>query len=188
VRIERTVAPISFPDPSLETVLRSQLFPPGSPPGACVRQGGLRYVFNRMDLDGDRQPETLVALLSQKRCGSNGCPLMILRTRGDALIPLQTIEGFHHTLVVSERRSQGWLDLILPQDSPDRMAPPRVLAHTSERYLPLSQPKGRGEPTLPSRGIATLAVKASPFLVQGHPLTCPETKGPANVASGQRLE
>jgi hypothetical protein len=179
VRIERTVAPIAFPDPALETVLetvlRGQLAPSGSTPGACAHQGVVRYIFNRLDLDGDRQPETLVALLGRRHCASHGCPLLILKSLGDQLIPLQAIEGFHHSLVVSERRSQGWLDLVLPQDPGDGMAPPRVLSHTGEAY-----PAGSGasaDQVLPARGVAALVLKPSPYAVQGHPLTCPPARG-----------
>jgi hypothetical protein len=175
VRIERSVAPISFPDPTLEAVLHGQLFPPGTTPEACMRQGGVRYVFNRFDLDGDRQPETLVALLGQKRCTSRGCPLLLLRSMGDQLIPLQMIEGFHHTLVVSEHRNQGWLDLILPREPADAPAPPRVLVHTGARYPGVSPLEG-DRLALSTRGTAALVVKASPYLVQGHPLSCPPVK------------
>lgn len=175
LRIERTVAPIAFPDPALETVLRGQLSPSGSTPGACAHQGVVRYVFNRVDLDGDRQPETLVALLGQRRCARHGCPLLLLKTLGDRLLPLQTIEGFHHTLVVSERRSQGWLDLVLPQNPEDGMAPPRVLSYTGEAYPAVA--RAGGDRALPTRGVAALVLNSSRYAVQGHPLTCPPAKG-----------
>lgn len=173
LQIERAVAPIAFPDPALEKTLHGVLFPPGSPPGACQKQGGARYVFNRFDLDGDRQPETLVALLGQRRCGPQGCPLLLLRSVGDSLVPLQTLAGLRSSLVVSERRSHGWKDLILPPADGAAGSLPRWLIHNGQRYPAPSEPAATVAPLQPSRGITALALKASPYLVQGHPLPCP---------------
>jgi hypothetical protein len=172
LRIERAVAPIAFPDPTLEQTLQGLLFPPGSPFGTCQQQGGARYVFNRFDLDGDRQPETLVAVLGRKPCGQEGCPVLLLRGAGESLLPLQTIAGLRSSLVVSERRSHGWLDLILPFSEEPGPVPLR-LEHNGARYASRAEGtggEGQGEPT---RGVRALALEASPYLVQGHPLPCP---------------
>jgi hypothetical protein len=173
LQIERAVAPISIPDPALEHTLQAVLFPPGSPLGACQRQGGARYVFNLVDVDGDREPEILVALLGQRRCGKEGCPLLLLRSVGESLLPLQTLAGLHTALVVSERRSHGWRDLILPPAEGAGASAPRWLIHNGARYPTLSEPGGTEVLREPARGVTALAIKQSPYLVQGHPLPCP---------------
>jgi hypothetical protein len=173
LQIERAVAPISFPDPVLEKALLGVLFPPGAPVGACQREGGARYVFNRVDLDGDRQPETLAALLGQRRCGRLGCPLVLLRSDGERLVPLQTIGGLRSSLVISERRSHGWLDLILPPSEGMGDLTPLRLRHNGARYPAPSEPEATLALGQPTRGVAALALKRSPYLVQGHPLPCP---------------
>ncbi len=129
-------------------------------------------MFNRLDLDGDRQPETLVALLGQHRCGKEGCPVLLLRSVGDRLIPLQTITGLRSSLVVSERRSHGWQDLILPSSASPGPASLR-LAHDGARYPSPSEAAGTEVLDQPTRGVTALALRTSPYLVQGHPLPCP---------------
>lgn len=173
LQIERAVAPIAFPDAALEKVLRGHLFPTGSPLGACESQGGARYVYNRFDLNGDRQPETLVALLGQQRCGKEGCPLMLLRSMGDTLIPLQTIGGLHTAVVISERSSHGWRDLILPRTEGPGGWPPNLLAHDGLRYPAPLPPGGPATLESPVRGVSALAIKSRTHLVQGHALPCP---------------
>ena len=171
LQIERAVSPIAFPDPALERVLQGILFPAGSAHGACQQDGGARYVFNRFDLDGDRQPETLVALLGQRRCGPQGCPVVLLRGLGESLVPLQTISGLRSALVVSERRSHGWLDLILPAAG-DGTGPSQRLSHNGAGYPAPAAEGGWEAPEQPIRGVTALALKTSPYLVQGHPLRC----------------
>ena len=130
-------------------------------------------MFNRVDLDGDREPEILVALLGQRRCGKEGCPLLLLRSAGESLLPLQTLAGLHTALVVSERRSHGWRDLILPPAEGAGASAPRWLIHNGARYPTLSEPGGTDVLREPARGVTALAIKQSPYLVQGHPLPCP---------------
>lgn len=173
LQVDRAVAPIAFPDPSLEQVLRRQLFPPGSNPQSCQRQGGVRYVYNRVDLNGDRTPETLVALLGRQTCGKEGCLVLLLRDFGHSLTPLQTIGGFRNALVVSEWQSQGWRDLILPPPAGAEGEAAKRLSHNGHGY-PTRPLGGRaGELRQASKGMAALVLKESPYLVQGHPLTCP---------------
>jgi hypothetical protein len=179
----------------LETALREALFPPGSPRQACQRQGGARYIFNRIDLDGDRQPETLVALLGQRRCGREGCPLLLLKSDGPRLVPFQRVMGLRSSLVVSERRNHGWLDLILPPDAEGSAGPPLRLTHDGAAYAtaadaaavsassPATAPAAgvRAAPVPLTLGVSALSLRTSPWLVQGHALPCPAAAGRAPV-------
>lgn len=173
LQVERTIKPIAFPDPVLEQVLRSYLFPPGSNPQNCRQQGRWRYVYNRVDLNGDRMPETLVALLGQQNCVKTGCPVLLLRNFGGSLSLLQTIQGFHTSLVVAQGRTQGWHDLIFLQPKAAEGGTAKRLSHDGGRY-PTYPPGGSsGNLSLPTRGVAALVLQESPYLVQGHPLSCP---------------
>ena len=173
LQVERAIAPIAFPDPALEQVLRTHLFPPGSNPETCRQRGGWRYVYNRVDLNGDRTPETLVALLSRQSCGKEGCPVLLFKDFGSSLSLLQAIQGFHTTLVVAEGRTQGWHDLILPPLKIAGGGPAKRLSHDDGRYPDRPLGGGAGDLSLPTRGVAALVLKESPYLVQGHPLSCP---------------
>jgi len=177
LQVERAIAPIAFPDPALEQVLRTHLFPPGSNPETCRQLGGWRYVYNRVDLNGDRTPETLVALLSRQSCGKEGCPVLLFKDFGSSLSLLQTIQGFHTTLVVAEGRTQGWHDLILPPLKVAGGGPAKRLSHDDGRYPDRPLGGGAGVLSLPTRGVAALVLKESPYLVQGHPISCPVQRG-----------
>ncbi|MEB3324569.1 MAG: hypothetical protein VKM17_04460 [Cyanobacteriota bacterium] len=177
LQVERAIAPIGFPDPALEQVLRSHLFPPGSNPETCRQLGGWRYVYNRVDLNGDRTPETLVALLSGQGCGKAGCPVLLFQNFGSSLSLLQRIQGFHTTLVVGEGRTQGWHDLIFPPRRVAEPEPAKRLSHDGGRYPDRPLAGGAGDLSLPTKGVAALVLKESPYLVQGYPLSCPVQRG-----------
>ena len=170
LQVERAVAPISFPDVALERVLRNHLFPRGSTRETCRRWGVVRYVYNRVDLDGDRTPETLAALLGPRVCGREGCPVLLARHFGARMTPLQTLTGFHSFLLVSQERSRGWRDLILPQPSAPPGGPAPVLSHDGAGYT--RPPSNDRAEDSPARGISALALRSRPYLVQGHPLAC----------------
>jgi len=174
LQIDRWIAPIAFPDPALEQALRTHLFPPGANPAACRREGGLRYLYNRVDLDGDRAPETLVALLGRQGCGKSGCPVMLFKDLGPRIRPLQTLLGFHTALIVAERPTGGWRDLILPQSGGAGAEGSTLLSHNGKEYPLVSRSESSGALASPTRGVAALVVKGSRYQVQGHVLACPQ--------------
>lgn len=177
LQIERSVDPIAFPDPALEQVLQDHFMPKESK--TCARQGGMRYIYNRMDLDGDRTPETLVALLGPPICGPGGCPLVLLREFGNQLTPLQTIQGFHAALMVSNASNQGWKDLIFFKPGGGE-EPTAKLSFNGLRYSP--QDPGAKALDQPTRGQLALRVHDRPSLVQGLPLPCPLSGEPRRKA------
>jgi hypothetical protein len=132
--VVRTVAPSITPDPRLEEALRLALFPVrvddgqghGPDPGSeewkqarrtligrqCAQAGSLRYAWSRVDLNGDGTPEVVATVVGPFVCGTGGCPLLIFQERKGTLIPVTTMSLFKEPLIVSERRSNGWKDLI----------------------------------------------------------------------------
>jgi hypothetical protein len=71
------------------------------------------YYYNRVDLDGDGRPEVLVYLFGSYTCGSGGCNTLVFRTTdaGDYRL-VADIALTNNPVVVSERRTRGWNDLI----------------------------------------------------------------------------
>jgi hypothetical protein len=86
--------------PSLEAAIRRE-FPTGK----------IRYLYNRIDLDGDGREEVVAYLTSS--CGTGGCSMLILRAMGDgySLISRHTI--VNNPVVVSTTKTNGWRDIIL---------------------------------------------------------------------------
>jgi hypothetical protein len=132
--VVRTVAPSTTPDPRLEEALRLALFPVrvddgqghGPDPGSeewkqarrtligrqCAQGGALRYAWSRVDLNGDGTPEVVATVVGPFVCGTGGCPLLIFQERKGTLVPITTMSLFKEPLIVSERRSNGWKNLI----------------------------------------------------------------------------
>lgn len=71
------------------------------------------YYHNRVDLNGDGRPEVLVYLFGPYMCGSGGCNTLVFRQTGAGDYKLVAdISLTNNPVVVSERRTKGWNDLI----------------------------------------------------------------------------
>lgn len=71
------------------------------------------YYYNRVDLDGDGRPEVLVYLFGSYMCGSGGCNTLIFRREGGGYRLVADIALTHNPVFVSERRTNGWNDLVV---------------------------------------------------------------------------
>jgi hypothetical protein len=133
--VVRSVPPEPQPNRALEAALREALFPVriddgqghGPDPGSaeaesakrhrikaeCGRLPAHRYTWNRVDLNGDGRPEVVAQVLGPMVCGTGGCPLLIFReSRAGQLQLLSRMSLFKDPLIVTQRRHNGWLDLI----------------------------------------------------------------------------
>ena len=160
--VVRTVPPEPGPNPALEAALREVLFPvriddgqghgpdPDSVEGrqakrfrikvACERLPAHRYLWSRVDLNGDGRPELVAQVVGPMFCGTGGCPLLIFREPSPGRLQLVTQMGlFKDPLVVTERRHNGWRELIT-----------RVRIDAASGYYALLRHDGRSYPTNPS--------------------------------------
>ncbi|MFN9621329.1 MAG: hypothetical protein ACK587_00610 [Cyanobacteriota bacterium] len=133
--VVRTVPPRAKPDPALEAALREVLFPVrvddgqghGPDPGSaeaemakrakikaeCERQPPHRYIWDRIDLNDDGRDEVVARVVGPTVCGTGGCTLLIFREPSPGRLPLITrMTLFQDPLIVSERHSNGWKELI----------------------------------------------------------------------------
>jgi hypothetical protein len=71
------------------------------------------YYHNRVDLDGDGRAEVLVYVFGPYMCGSGGCNTLVFRqTEAGAYQLVADISLTNNPVIVSERRTNGWNDLI----------------------------------------------------------------------------
>jgi hypothetical protein len=71
------------------------------------------YYYNRVDLNGDGRAEVLVYLFGPYMCGSGGCDTLVFRqTDAGEYQLVADISLTSNPVVVSERRTNGWSDLI----------------------------------------------------------------------------
>jgi hypothetical protein len=190
--VVRTLPPSTSPDPRLEEALRLALFPVrvddgqghGPDPGSaewkqarrtligrqCTKAGSLRYAWSRVDLSGDGTPEVVATVVGPFVCGTGGCPLLIFQERKGSLVPITTMSLFKEPLIVSERRSNGWRNLISRVRLDAARSTYAVLAFDGRSYptnpsVPPAQPLQSKEP-----GTALLGL--DPNGKGQHPLPC----------------
>ncbi|MEH2195452.1 MAG: hypothetical protein V7K98_22810 [Nostoc sp.] len=73
------------------------------------------YSYNRINLDGDKKPELIVHLVGQFFCGSGGCTTLIYKQSGKNYKLITTIGLNHPPIIISNYKTKGWSDLIIPQ-------------------------------------------------------------------------
>jgi hypothetical protein len=187
------IPPITRADPRLEAALRARLFagPVAAPPAAsgdpdhteweqarataqrpvCADVGPLRYVHNRIDLDGDGRLETLAVVVGSFACSSGGCTLMLFRDGASGLEVVAENGLFQSPLKVISRRHRGWLDFTMPASlhgAPDGLMELRFDGRTY-RAVPLATTDGA---VAAPPGTVVLELLPLPFERLGHPLPC----------------
>ena len=74
----------------------------------------VRYHHNKVDLNSDRQPDAIVAVLDQSSCGTGGCPMLIFKGDGRGGYQLVTeMSVSRPPLIVLKIKTRGWNDLVM---------------------------------------------------------------------------
>ncbi|RUS46854.1 hypothetical protein [Cohnella sp. AR92] len=71
------------------------------------------YAYNRLDLNGDGSPETIVFLSGSTFCGSGGCSAAIFRTEDGNYRLLSKLTLVHTPIIVGNTMTNGYRDLIV---------------------------------------------------------------------------
>jgi hypothetical protein len=72
----------------------------------------VRYLYNRVDLNGDGRFETLVYLSAVAWCGSAGCAACVFQTVGGRYELVTHISGVEAPVIVSQKRTNEWNELV----------------------------------------------------------------------------
>lgn len=89
---------------------------------AYVQQAGgpqnSRYEFTRIDLDNDGRREGLVMMKNPNTfwCGVHGCRMAVFKAHNDGFTVMSEVTPVRGPLTVSDKRTNGWRDLILMVD------------------------------------------------------------------------
>lgn len=73
----------------------------------------IRYLYNRVDLNGDNQPEVLAFLYGQYVGGTGGYTGVVLQRTQDGYRAVGDISLARNPIVVSGGRTNGWNDLVM---------------------------------------------------------------------------
>jgi hypothetical protein len=77
--------------------------------------GRARYVYNRLDLNGDGRSEVLVYLLGSMFCGTGGCNLLLFTEADGRYRLVQSFIRSRPPVIVSDGMANGWSDLSYQQ-------------------------------------------------------------------------
>ena len=96
-----------------------------------------RYIYSRVDLNGDGRDEVLVYLLGSIFCGSGGCNLLVFTGTGtgDEYALVNTFPISRTPVIVSAETTNGWNNLVRPESGGGAEA--SYVTHTfdGERYV-----------------------------------------------------
>lgn len=121
---------LTAPDPALETAILNAA-PDYTRQRAKTPSGGAsaRYVYGRVDLNGDGAAEVFAYLLGPFFCGTGGCDLMLFTAAHGAYTPIATFPTSRQPVIVSPTTTNGWKDL-LRLESDDGAAGAAYVRHT----------------------------------------------------------
>lgn len=105
--ITRRVRPAAARDAKLGAAIEKELYAGGVVTGSVDR-----YLYNRVDLDGDGRAEVLAYVLGTASCGSAGCLLLVFRRVGGGYELVSRIDGAENPVIVGEGKTNGWRDLV----------------------------------------------------------------------------
>lgn len=71
-----------------------------------------RYFYNRVDLNGDKEPEVLVYLFGAENCGTGGCNALVLQKAEDSYKLITFFGPVRNPVIVSQSKTKGWNDLV----------------------------------------------------------------------------
>ena len=118
----------------------------------------VRYQYNFVDLNADGAPEVLLRIDGRSTCSTRGCLLLVLSKTASGYEVISRTTQAWTPIVVSERRTNGWNDLVLWH----RADPPGEASHYTVLEFEGSYPQDPSmEPAhlleLPVRGVAYMA-------------------------------
>jgi hypothetical protein len=102
------LAPETRRDTRLEKLLRStRSYRESAAAGEWVR-----YLYNKVDLNGDGKPEAIVYLRGPYICGTGGCPALVAQDTPKGYRVVANIILAQTPFIVSEKKTRGWNDII----------------------------------------------------------------------------
>jgi heat shock protein HslJ len=105
-----------------------------------------RYVYARVDLNGDGKDEVLVYTLGSVFCGTGGCNLLLFTPAEDGYTLVNDFPITQNPVVISETRTAGWSDLYRHEAGGGAMSSFVRHAFDGRRYAPKERTPGRQAP------------------------------------------
>jgi heat shock protein HslJ len=127
-RVGQAEVPVETePDAELEAAIRGAEHD-YTPEMVDIGDQKARYLYSRVDLDGDGTDEVFVYLLGPFFCGTGGCDLLLFTGGEMGYNLVNTFPISRVPVIVSPERTAGWSNLIRLESGGG--APPSYLTHT----------------------------------------------------------
>lgn len=139
------------PDPELEAaILLASPYYTRAVVDLEAGTGKGRYVYGRVDLNGDGREEVFVYLLGSFFCGTGGCDLLLFTDAGKGYSLVHEFPISRLPVIVSAERTAGWNDLWRPESGGG--AAPSFVRHSFDgtRYV---ERERKPADTVPAGGI-----------------------------------
>jgi hypothetical protein len=122
------------PDAALESAILD-VSPDYTPEIVEIGKNEARYLYSRIDLNGDGRKEVFVYLLGSIFCGTGGCNLLLFRSAGGGYTLIDTFPISRLPVVVSAAKTAGWRNLFRLEYGGG--APASYVRHTfdGEKYV-----------------------------------------------------
>jgi hypothetical protein len=148
----KNIAPEVTPDRPLEAAILAQFSEQDQ------NTQTFRYVHNRLDLNGDGDPEVFAYLENSSFCDGSRCPLLVFSPQPSGYKLLTKLPLISPPVIVNDSKTWGWHDLVVVDGGAD--AQYRRLRYTGQQY---PQSLSAAEPFSPSRvsGRALLSDRAT---------------------------
>ena len=94
-----------------------------------------RYIYSRVDLNGDGREEVLVYLLGSIFCGTGGCNLLLFEQGDEGYSLVNNFPISRTPVTVSTEKASGWSHLVRPESGGGAL--PSYVVHTfdGEKYV-----------------------------------------------------
>lgn len=74
----------------------------------------IRYYYNRIDLNGDKNQEIFVLLVGKIVCGSGGCSALLFEDKNGEYDLVSRFSLVNNPIIISNTTTNGWKDIIIP--------------------------------------------------------------------------
>lgn len=98
------------PDAAIEAALLAAV--PAYARAGVENVGKARYVYSRVELNGDGRNEVVVYPMGSVFCGTGGCNLLILTPAGAGYDVVANIPTSRPPVLIQEDRGNGWHDIV----------------------------------------------------------------------------
>ncbi len=132
------------PDPEIEEALR-EAFPDYTGDVVETGTGKGRYLYSRMDLNGDGRKEVFAYTLGSIFCGTGGCSLLLFTPADDGLALVNDFPITRTPVIVSAEKTKGWNDIFRPESGGG--APASYVRHTFDGKTYVEKERRPAEPT-----------------------------------------